>query len=64
MTRKNTLNNLILDNKRKDQVYQAVITDLALAGVIDMSVAEGLLGYKIPDYLKLPAGFKNDEAGN
>lgn len=57
MYKKNTLNNIILSNKRKDPVYQAVLTDLALAGAIDIKIAEALLGYKIPDYLKLPADF-------
>lgn len=57
MYKKNTLNNIILGNKRKDPVYQAVLTDLALAGAIDIKIAEALLGYKIPDYLKLPADF-------
>lgn len=57
MYKKNTLNNIILSNKRKDPVYQAVMTDLALAGAIDMKIAEALLGYKIPDYLKLPLDF-------
>lgn len=57
MYKKNTLNNIILSNKRKDPVYQAVMTDLALAGAIDMKIAEALLGYKIPDYLKLPVDF-------
>ena len=57
MYKKNTLNNIILSNKRKDPVYQAVLTDLALAGAIDIKIAEALLGYQIPDYLKLPADF-------
>ena len=59
MTRRNTLNNIILGNKRKDPVYQAVLTDLALAGAVDIKVAEALLGYKIPDYLRLPNDFED-----
>lgn len=58
MYKKNTLNNIILSNKRKDPVYQAVLTDLALAGAIDIKIAEALLGYQIPDYLKLPVDFE------
>jgi len=58
MYRKNTLNNIILGNKRKDPVYQAVMTDLALSGAIDIKIAEALLGYEIPDYLKLPVDFE------
>lgn len=54
--RRNTLNNMTLDNIRKDRVYQAVITDLALTGNISKEDAESLLGYEIPEYLKSPAG--------
>ena len=56
MTRKNTLNNLQLGNARKAQVYQAVVTDLAIEGIIPLETAEGLLGYEIPDYLRSPDG--------
>ena len=59
MKRRNTLNNMISDNIRKTQAYQCVLTDLVLAGVIDKHVAEGLLGYEIPDYLHLPAYFND-----
>lgn len=54
--RRNTLNNMTLDNIRKDRIYQAVITDLALTGNISRSDAEMLLGYEIPEYLKSPEG--------
>ncbi len=56
MTRKNTLNNMTLDNLRKTREYQAVITDLALEGIISLDVAESLLGYEIPEYLHSPSG--------
>ena len=56
MTRKNTLNNLQLGNSRKTQVYQAVITDLAIEGIIPLETAENLLGYEIPEYLHSPDG--------
>ena len=56
MTRKNTLNNLQLENMRKTKEYQSIITDLALEGVISLSVAESLLGYEIPEYLRSPSG--------
>ncbi len=49
-----TLNNRILENKRKDQMYQAVLIDLALIRVIEKETAEMLLGYEIPDYLTPP----------
>lgn len=54
--RRNTLNNMTIDNLRKDRVYQAIITDLALTGNISRSDAEMLLGYEIPEYLKSPEG--------
>lgn len=53
---KNTLNNMTLRNSRRTQQYQAVITDLALVGVIPREKAEMILGYEIPDYLQLPDG--------
>jgi len=59
--RRNTLNNIIMGNKRKDPVYQTVITDLAIAGAIDRKVAETLLGYEIPSYLKLEDGRHFDD---
>lgn len=48
------VNNVVLDNERKDNTYQAVIIDLALAGAIDKSIAENILGYQIPSKLHLP----------
>lgn len=54
--KKNTLNNMILENVRGTHAYQAVITDLALEGVIPVGVAESLLGYEIPEYLHSPSG--------
>ena len=56
MIKRNTLNNIIMGNKRKDHVYQTVITDLALVGAIPRDKAEKLLGYQIPSYLKLEDG--------
>lgn len=51
-----TLNNIMLENKRKDPLYQAIIVDLALTGNIDLDDAEMLLGCEIPDYLHTPDG--------
>ena len=45
-----------LDNARKTQGYQAVITDLAIEGIVSLDTAESLLGYEIPEYLKSPSG--------
>lgn len=60
---KNTLNNMMLSNLRKNQVYQAVITDLAITGSIKRDTAETLLGYSIPSFLKTPDGkhFEDEE---
>lgn len=56
IARKNTLNNMILDRIRRSQTYQAIITDLAIEGAIPRNVAEALLCYEIPEYLKTPSG--------
>lgn len=58
---KNVLNNLSMDNNRRTPVYQTLLTDLALIGVVPMADAEMLLGYKIPDYLHTPDGRKRTE---
>ena len=54
--RRNTLNNLMMDNQRKNPLYQTIITDLAITGNIEREDAEMLLGYKIPEFLKTPDG--------
>lgn len=56
MTRKNILNNMMLDNNRKQQTYQALLTDLTLLGYVKLEDAEKLLGYTIPEYLSTPDG--------
>ena len=56
MERKNTLNNLMMNNHRKTPVYQTIITDLAITGNTSREDAEMLFGYKIPAYLKAPDG--------
>ena len=58
--RRNIVTNRMLEAERNNRTYQCIITDLVLAGALDRSVAEGLLGYKIPvDLLKLPYYFKD-----
>ena len=59
--KRNVLNNIIMGNKRKDPVYQTVITDLAISGVVPRDKAEKLLGYKIPSFLKLDDGTHLDD---
>ena len=54
--RRNTLNNMIMETIRGTQAYQAVMTDLALEGIIPLGTAESLLGYEIPEYLRSPSG--------
>lgn len=61
---RNTLNNMMLDNQRRNPLYQAIITDLAITGNLSREDAEMLLGYEIPDYLHTPDGktiAQNDE---
>ena len=53
---RNILNNMMLGTLRKNQIYQAIITDLAITDNISREDAEMLLGYKIPSYLKTPDG--------
>lgn len=53
---RNILNNMMMDNQRKNPLYQTIITDLAITGNIDREDAEMLLGYKIPAFLHTPDG--------
>lgn len=62
--RRNTLNNMIMDRERSGSVYQTVITDLALEGIIPRDKAEGLLGYEIPSYLRSGSGRQLVAAGS
>ena len=50
--RRNRLSNMNLRNFRNDLIYQAVVTDLYLHGVISKEKAEEILGYEIPKELK------------
>lgn len=52
------VNNVVLDNERKDNTYQSVIIDLALIGAIDQDKAEALLGYSISEKLRTPHWYK------
>lgn len=53
---RNILNNMMMDNQRKNPLYQTIITDLAITGNMDREDAEMLLGYKIPAFLHTPDG--------
>ena len=54
--KRNILNNMMLENIRNTQAYQAVMTDLAIEKVVPLETAEMLLGYEIPEYLHSPGG--------
>lgn len=56
------VNNVVLDNERKDNTYQSVIIDLALVGAIDQDKAEALLGYSISEKLRTPYWYKAEAA--
>ena len=46
--RKSNLNNMSIQNYRKNPLYQAIVTDLCLEGIIPKDKAEAILGYEIP----------------
>ena len=54
--RKNLHTNITLENCRRDRVYEAIITDLTITGIVPVATAEMLLGYSIPSYLHTPDG--------
>ena len=58
---RNILNNMMMDNQRKNPLYQTIITDLAITGNIDKEDAEMLLGYEIPSFLHTPDGQSIEE---
>lgn len=58
------VNNVVLDNERKDNTYQSVIIDLALVGAIDKDKAEALLGYPISEKLRTPYWYKASNTVN
>ena len=58
---RNILNNMMMDNQRKNPLYQTIITDLAITGNMDKEDAEMLLGYKIPSFLHTPDGQSIEE---
>jgi hypothetical protein len=53
--RKPRLNNLQLGYQRNELVYEAVITDLCLMGLIPKEVAEAFTGRQMSESLKMPA---------
>lgn len=53
---RNILNNMMMENQRRNPLYQTIITDLAITGNIDREDAEMLLGYEIPAFLHTPDG--------
>lgn len=56
MENKCRLNNLSMRGVRREQVYQAVIIDLTMLGVLDLDKAQILIGGGIPASIRLPNG--------
>ena len=54
--RKSNLNNMSIQNYRKNPLYQAIVTDLCLEGIIPKDKAEAILGYEIPASMRGPTG--------
>ena len=52
--RKPRLNNLQLGYQRNELVYEAVMTDLCLMGIIPKEVVEAFTGRQMSDSVKLP----------
>lgn len=50
------LNNKTMRNIRRDQIYQCLVIDLAMLGVLSQEEAELLIGSGIPKNLLLPDG--------
>jgi hypothetical protein len=48
------LNNLQLSYQRNELVYEAVMTDLYLMGVIPKDICEAFTGRKVSESVKLP----------
>lgn len=48
------VNNMKLNNLRRDMMYEAIMIDLTLMGVIPRATTEEWLGYKISDLLEGP----------
>lgn len=67
MITKCTLNNRSMRGIRQSQVYQGLIIDLKMLGVIGEDEAELLIGGSIPKGIRLPDGSEgvtaNDETG-
>jgi hypothetical protein len=54
---KSRVNNMYLQNQRKDISYEAVIIDLVLIGALDKKTYEGLTGKEFPSSVRLPATY-------
>lgn len=60
--RRPRLNNLQLGYQRNELVYEAVMTDLYLMGIIPKEVVETFTGRQISDSVKLPLAAQELEA--
>lgn len=52
MAKKCLLNNMRMNKYRTEPVYHALLIDLALCGAVDKKLAEQMLGYEIPKYIR------------
>jgi len=59
--RQSSLNNMHIENIRRTQEYEAVMTDLALIGALPRDAVEKLTGKKIPDHLTAPCSVLEQE---
>jgi hypothetical protein len=55
MIKKPRLNNIQLAYKRNDLIYEAVMTDLYLMGLIPKNVVEAFTGREVSEQIKMPA---------
>ena len=52
--KKSYINNMVLNNERRNTTYQAVLIDLYLCGALPKEVVEGLTGTELIENIKLP----------
>ena len=60
MTGRCTLNNMSIRNLRREQVYQAIMIDLAMLSVISREECEMMIGGSIPENITLPDGSRGN----
>jgi hypothetical protein len=48
------LNNMNASFQRRDLLYETIMTDLYLLGLMPKEVVEGLTGHEVSEFVKLP----------